>query len=467
MSKMKARECQNVEYKTSWHDKYLEWICGFANAQGAVMYFGVNDDHEVVGIDNVDKLMEDIPNKIVNAMGLVVDVNLHELDGLEYIEVVIKPANVPISYKGKYYYRSGSTMQELTGTALTDFLMRKLNITWDAATEPSAKIEDIDPEAIKYFLGRAIREGRINESARNDNIEQLLRKLHLINEENGNITLAALLLFGKDVERWNMTVSFRIGRFGINQADLITQDKIICPLIMMPDRVIEILRSKYLVAPIHYEGMQRKEPLEIPENGLREMICNAIIHKDYTGTFIQMKVFDEYITLWNGGMLPPNYSVEKLMQPHESHPRNRLMANAFYLAGFIEAWGRGYEKIHDAFKAEKLEMPVFEEVRGGFMATIKREKFMAIQKGKDFVKGFVKDFAKELSERQKVILELINDNPFISAKEISQKISEKTSGKTITDRTIQTDIAKLKKMGYLIREGGRKDGRWIIIVTAW
>ena len=79
------------------------------------------------------------------------------------------------------------------------------------------------------------------------------------------------------------------------------------------------------------------------------------------------------ITLWNGGMLPPNYSIEKLMQPHESHPRNRLMANLFYLVGFIEAWGRGYEKIRDAFKSEHLEMPVFEEVRGGFMATIKRE----------------------------------------------------------------------------------------------
>jgi len=60
----------------------------------------------------------------------------------------------------------------------------------------------------------------------------------------------------------------------------------------MPDRVIETLRSKYLVSPIHYEGLQRKEPLEIPEDGLREMLCNSLIHKDYTGTFIQMKVFD-------------------------------------------------------------------------------------------------------------------------------------------------------------------------------
>ncbi len=77
------------------------------------------------------------------------------------------------------------------------------------------------------------------------------------------------------------------------------------------------------------------------------------------------------ITLWNGGTLPPGYTVEKLMEPHESHPRNRLMANVFYMAGFIEAWGRGYEKIHDAFKDEQLEQPVFEEVRGGFMVTIR------------------------------------------------------------------------------------------------
>ena len=83
MGKIKARESQNVEYKSTWHDKYLEWICGFANAQGAVMYFGVNDNHKVIGLENVDKLMEDIPNKIVTTMGILADVNLHEQDGKE------------------------------------------------------------------------------------------------------------------------------------------------------------------------------------------------------------------------------------------------------------------------------------------------------------------------------------------------------------------------------------------------
>ena len=152
------------------------------------MYFGVDDDMELYGLQNAKRLLEDIPNKITTTMGLVVDVDLHEQDGLDYIEVTIVPANVPISYRGKYYYRSGSTLQELTGTALTDFLMRKLNTTWDATTEPSATLDDIDPQAVSYFLNAAIREGRINQSARDESLEQLLRRLHLIGKENGQLT---------------------------------------------------------------------------------------------------------------------------------------------------------------------------------------------------------------------------------------------------------------------------------------
>ena len=144
MSKITPKECQNVEYKRSWQDEYLKWICGFANAQGAVMYFGVDDDHEVMGLKNTKKLLEDIPNKIVNYMGLVVDVNLHETDGLEYIEVVIEPCNVPISYKGKYYYRSRSTMQELNGTALQQFILKKMGRTWDDIPNDFATIKDLD-----------------------------------------------------------------------------------------------------------------------------------------------------------------------------------------------------------------------------------------------------------------------------------------------------------------------------------
>lgn len=239
MGKIKPKECQNVEYKRSWQDEYLKWVCGFANAQGAVMYFGVDDDHEVVGLKQTEKLLEDIPNKIVNAMGIVVDVNLREQDGLEYIEAVIEPSNVPISYKGKYYYRSGSTMQELTGPALQQFILKKMGRSWDDITNDHATIDDLDRSAIDFFLRKGIKAGRISEDEANAPTESVLENLNLINEE-GKLKNAALLLFAKKPQRYFTCVEFKIGRFRRNEADLITQDVVEGNIIQMTDRVVDI-----------------------------------------------------------------------------------------------------------------------------------------------------------------------------------------------------------------------------------
>ena len=71
-------EQQNIEYKQSWHDDYLKWVCGFANAQGGVIFIGKDDDGKVVGVDDSKKLMENLPNKIRNTMGISAVVNLQE-----------------------------------------------------------------------------------------------------------------------------------------------------------------------------------------------------------------------------------------------------------------------------------------------------------------------------------------------------------------------------------------------------
>jgi ATP-dependent DNA helicase RecG len=96
-------ESQNIEYKESWRDEYLKWICGFANAHGGRIYIGVNDNKEVIGMPDAKKLMEDIPNKIVNYLGIVEDVNLFAEGDKEYIEIYVAPSNMPIAYKGTYH----------------------------------------------------------------------------------------------------------------------------------------------------------------------------------------------------------------------------------------------------------------------------------------------------------------------------------------------------------------------------
>src|SRR5437899_528982 len=161
-------EQQNIEYKQSWRDEYLKWICGFANALGGKIYIGIDDKGTVTGLTDYKKLMEDIPNKAVNNMGLVVDVNLHEKAGLHYIEIIVPSSHVPISYHGLFHYRSGSTKQELKGIALQNWLLKKNGKRWEDIVVPGTSVNDLDENSIKSFLAKAIHKDRIPSEAEND-----------------------------------------------------------------------------------------------------------------------------------------------------------------------------------------------------------------------------------------------------------------------------------------------------------
>lgn len=90
-------ESQNVEYKQSWKDEYLKWVCGFANAQGGTLYIGVGDDGNVVGIDNAKYLLENLPNKCIQATGIVPNIELGSDDGRDYLVIHIKPSEQPVT----------------------------------------------------------------------------------------------------------------------------------------------------------------------------------------------------------------------------------------------------------------------------------------------------------------------------------------------------------------------------------
>ncbi|EQD72716.1 transcriptional regulator, partial [mine drainage metagenome] len=124
------------------------------------------------------------------------------------------------------------------------------------------------------------------------------------------------------------------------------------------ERTIDLLRTKYLRAAIRYEGIQRVEAFPVPEAALREAVLNAVIHKDYArGAPIQISVYDNTLMLWNPGELPQHWTVAKLKGKHASHPFNPDIANAFFRAGQIEAWGRGIERIVEACREAGTPAP--------------------------------------------------------------------------------------------------------------
>lgn len=184
-------EQQNIEFKSTWHDDYLKWVCGFANAQGGVIYIGKDDNGVTIGLDDYKKLMDEIPNKIRNSMGITVEVNLHNESGNHYIEILTHPYSVPISLRGRYYYRSGSTKQELIGASLNEFLLKKSGKTWDDVIEPQATFADIDEYAVSAFVREAATSGRLPEW-KDLSIPELFDKLRLT--ENGQLKRAAIVV---------------------------------------------------------------------------------------------------------------------------------------------------------------------------------------------------------------------------------------------------------------------------------
>ena len=464
-------ENQNEEYKESWRDEYLKWICAFANAQGGRLFIGIKDDGSVKGLSDAKKLMEEIPNKIVNLLGIVCDVDLLQKDGLEYIRITVPAYSVPIAYKGVYHIRSGSTKQELTGPALQDFLFRKMGLSWDDAVYASAPIEFIDEKAIEYFIKAGIRSGRMPESALNDDVRTVLEKLNLLSDE-GNLKNAAILIFGKNPAKYFACTEFKIGRFGADDTDLIFQDVIDGNIIQMAEKVINTLKTKYLKSPIHYEGLQRIETLEIPEAALREAIFNAIIHRNYSGSFIQMKVWNDRIELWNDGELPYGVTQEDLKSGHRSKPRNKNIANVFYKAGFVESWGRGIQKICAQFKAEGLPEPAVENFCGGVNMIIPRNN----PDVEDYSEAYIHYFGErkptaalvtgendtlELSSGdtlEEKILEVLKENPKILQTEIAEKLN-------VSQITVKRQMKALAASGKIKRENGKRFGSWKITST--
>lgn len=430
-------EKQNIEYKSSWHDDYLKWICGFANAQGGRIYIGKDDEAHVVGLKDYKRLMDDLPNRIKNNLGISTEVNLLEEEGLYYIEIVVQPYSVPLSLRGRYYYRSGSVMQELTGASLNELLLKRAGLTWDEIVEPRATFADIDEESFHLYLQMAKEKGRMPEME-GLTTEQIFEKLRL--SENGQLKRAAIIMFGKDPVRFYPGAFVKIGRFGKGDTDLRFQEVEEGNLIVLLRNVIEQLNHKFLIRPVEFEGLYRIEKNEYPVPALREMLLNALIHRTYMGVFTQLRVYDDKISIWNDGELPQGVTLEKLKQHHSSRPRNLIIADVCFKGGLIDAWGSGTVRIIETCKAAGLPEPVLEERDGGFAVTLYKDNLTEEQLVK-----------LGLNARQVKAVQYVKEKGKITNKEY-QEIND------ISNRTATNELKELAEEFGLMKMSGAGAG---------
>ena len=449
------QETQYVEWKTQWRDEYLKWICGFANAGGGVLVIGRNDKGDVTGLPNAHRLLEELPNKVRDILGILVTVNLRTKDEKEYLEIEVEAYPNPISYKGEYYQRSGSTNQMLKGAALNRFILRRHGRTWDSVPLPGIGVDDLDAATLKTFRRLALKSRRFSKALLNEPDRSLLEKLHLT--EKQYLTRAAALLFHSDPERFFRGAAIKIGYFA-SESDLRYHDEIQGSLFLQSEKALDLLQTKYLKAVIGYEGIHRVESLPVPEPALREALLNAIVHRDYAvAAPIQIRVYDNRLTIWNPGALPEDWTLKKLLGPHASQPYNPNIANAFFRAGEIETWGRGIERVFATCREARVPEPRIRVEPGDvwFEFPFSPEYLEGITGGGTREKTSGKASEKTSEKTSEKILAAIRLDRDVTIAQLAEIAG-------VTTRTIERNLTKLQAAGRVERVGPDKGGHWVV-----
>ena len=245
----------------------------------------------------------------------------------------------------------------------------------------------------------------------------------------------------------------KVGKFG-EHGTVEYHDDLEGSLISTADKIVDLIYLKYLKAKITYEHDRRVETYPFARNAIREAIYNAIAHNCYMyGTPIQIRIEEEQIIISNRCILPDGWTVETLMQPHDSIPYNPDIANVFYRAGYIETWGQGIQKICDECIALGAELPRYEILGTGIRVYFPALKSALIEELKTSNRQDVgKDVGLEVGLAE-MIIALISEKSDVTMAEMAERLG-------VTTRTIERKMKKLRESERVLRVGGKRYGRW-------
>jgi len=241
-------------------------------------------------------------------------------------------------------------------------LAGRRDVSFDAAPCPKATLADLNTELMAAFIAHA-RSARGVPLPPDATPRELLTHLNLLDE--GNPTHAAVLLFGRKPQRFLKSSAVKCAHFpGTEVAKPIPSYQVYKGTVFeLIDQAVD-----FVIPRITEAAMAYKMPREV----VRESIVNAVAHRDYTSDgCVQVMLFADRLEVWNPGTLMPPLTLERLGRPHESVPRNRLLAHSLYLARYTERLGTGTRDMIMGCRGAGLPLPQF-VLKDGFVVSLWR-----------------------------------------------------------------------------------------------
>lgn len=426
-------ESERIEYKQSlnrWRE-VVESVAAFATATGGVIHVGVSPEGDRVGVPVGRTTLEDLANQIkVNTdppQYPALEVKGHDDSGVIILKVDESPTK-PVWAFGRPFKRVGRTNQRLSREEMQRLVEVTTGRTWDVLPCAGFQLEDIDHQAVESFLRKAGQDV-------GSTTEGVLKNLRLLTPDflcNG-----AAVLFARAPRQFLTEAQVKCGRFrDTTSVDFLDQQTYTDNAFRQLEQAMAFVARNTQQA-IRITGKPEREIIpEYPEEAVREAVLNAICHRDYAtvGT-VQVRIYSDRLEVWNPGRLPPDLTIEALYREHHSHPRNPLIADAFYRARLIEHWGTGTLRMIRECDARGMAPPEFVCERGVFIARFRSP----------VATGEVKEIP-HLSERQNRAVAYVRERGQITRDHYEGLLQ-------VSKRQAVRDLNDLVEMGVFLRKG--------------
>lgn len=373
-------------------------ITAFYNTRGGTIIIGVDDAHQLVGVENPQNVEVGILNMIRARLNLNLPptIEIVPYQGREFVVVTCqKGIQRPywVRDHARPHVRIGSTCREATNDEIRQMYIEDHELSYESMALPGVTLDEISPERVNWYITRRVRGGQVHPGS----LPELLSKLGVLTTKGNAVvpTAAGLLLFGRDPQRFMPHATLRVARFlGNDMTTFLDQADLIGTIPQMIDEAEKFV-SRNTRHGIRIVGFQHVNVHEYPSEAIREAITNALCHRDWghIGMQVRVAIFDNRIFVDSPGRLPPGVTLENIEHVHVL--RNPIIAQLLYDIDYIENWGSGILRMKQDMQKYNLTPPIFTEPGPNFTVTFygPQERFMRDLEARP-------EWTKGLSERQ-------------------------------------------------------------------
>lgn len=351
-------ESSVIEFKTEevHNDSIAKEVAAFSNFMGGKLLVGVGDDGSIIGTTNrkvEERIVQICRNNI--APSVLPRTEFMDIDGKEILVVEIpKGSNRPYKVKttGNFYIRAGSSSVEPTNEELVRLFQNGKMIHYETKPVHGACVNDLN----RGYLNRYMREFRQIDEFPDEAYPQVLDNLNLVARVNGDYVpnIAGIVLFGNNPKQFLPQSICQAACFkGIDEStDIVELKEFSGAMTEVMEGLLRFVERNSRTDVAFENGIKRNDLEQYPAPIVRELIANAIAHRDYSiwGAFNRLMIFSDRLEMRSPGTLPNTITVERMMMG-VSYYRNPIIMQVLKDFGYVESIGRGIIRCNRKLKA--------------------------------------------------------------------------------------------------------------------